>query len=72
LYLANQYDFNKLTPANISSLRWDNTSTDPTIENNRIENYKELRRQRYGEARQQAIQTLVEKMTITNLNVSKK
>ncbi|CAF4597750.1 unnamed protein product, partial [Rotaria sp. Silwood1] len=33
---------------------------------------KELRRQRYYEARQQAIETLVEKMKKTTVNVSEK
>jgi hypothetical protein len=59
---------NTLTPDNLSSLRWDDVLTDPTQEYNRIEQYKELRRQRYIDARQQAIQTLVEKMKITISN----
>ncbi|CAF4104221.1 unnamed protein product, partial [Rotaria sp. Silwood2] len=42
------------------------------LENDRIEQYKELRRQRYSEARQQAIETIVEKMKITTVNVSEK
>jgi hypothetical protein len=56
---------NKLTPENLSSLRWDDIQTDPILESDRIEQYKELRRQRYIDAQQQAIQKLVEKMKIT-------
>ncbi|CAF0974599.1 unnamed protein product [Rotaria magnacalcarata] len=67
-----QCDFNKLTPANLSSLRWDNAVTDATLEDDRIEQYKELRRQRYCEAREQAIQTLVEKMKKTPVKISEK
>jgi hypothetical protein len=52
---------NNLTPENISSLRWDDKLTDPELENDRIEQYKELRRQRYIDAREQAIQNFVEK-----------
>jgi hypothetical protein len=55
----------KLTPANLSSLRWDDVLTDPRLENDRIEQYKELRRQRYIDAQQETIQKLVEKMKIT-------
>ncbi|CAF4651069.1 unnamed protein product, partial [Rotaria sp. Silwood2] len=42
-----------------------NVLSDATLENDRIEQYKELRRQRYSEARQQAIETIVEKMKKT-------
>ncbi|CAF0885285.1 unnamed protein product [Rotaria sordida] len=69
---TNQSDLNKLTPANLSSLRWDNILTDATLESDRIEQYKELRRQRYCEARQQAIETLIEKLMKTTVNVSEK
>ncbi len=65
IYLVKQNDLNKLTPANLSSLRWDDIQTDPILENVRIEQYKELRRQRYINAQQQAIQKLVDKMKIT-------
>ena len=53
--LSNRYE---LTLDNISSLRWDNVLNDPILENNRIEQYKELRRQRYIEAQQKAIEKL--------------
>ncbi|CAF1039772.1 unnamed protein product [Rotaria sp. Silwood1] len=69
---VNESDLNTFTPANVSSLRWDNVLSDTTLENDRIEQYKELRRQRYYEARQQAIETLVEKMKKTTVNVSEK
>ncbi|CAF3297458.1 unnamed protein product [Rotaria socialis] len=67
---SNRCDLNKLTPANIASLRWDNTLTDPTLENERIERYKELRRQRYIDARQNAIQILMEQMHVTATNAT--
>ncbi|CAF4156247.1 unnamed protein product, partial [Rotaria sordida] len=38
------------------------------LENERIERYKELRRQRYIDARQHAIQALVEQMQVTTTN----
>ncbi len=63
--LAKQNRLSKLTPANLSSLRWDDVLTDPRLENDRIEQYKELRRQRYIDAQQETIQKLVEKMKIT-------
>jgi hypothetical protein len=56
---------NKLTPANLASLRWDNILSDPILENERIERYKELRRQRYNDARQNTIQALLEQMQMT-------
>lgn len=56
----------------MSSLRWDNILTDAALENDRIEQYKELRRQRYSEARQQAIQRLTEQMKKTTVKVSEK
>ncbi len=59
---------NKLTAENLSSLRWDQKFTDPILENNRIEQYKELRRQRYMNAQQQVIDKLVENMKITVSN----
>ncbi len=62
---SNRCDLNKLTPANLASLRWDNILTDPILENERIERYKELRRQRYTDARQHTIQTLLEQMQMT-------
>ncbi|CAF2722938.1 unnamed protein product [Rotaria sp. Silwood2] len=65
---ANRYDVNKLTPANLGSLRWDNVLNDPTLESERIERYKELRRQRYIDARQHAIQTLMEQIQVTTIN----
>ncbi|CAF1138727.1 unnamed protein product [Rotaria sordida] len=65
---VNRYDLNKLTPANLASLRWDNVLNDPMLENERIERYKELRRQRYIDARQHAIQALVEQMQVTTTN----
>ncbi|CAF0811212.1 unnamed protein product [Rotaria sp. Silwood1] len=65
---SNRCDINKLTPANLSSLRWDNVLNDPTLETERIERYKELRRQRYIDARQNAIQTLMEQMQVTITN----
>ncbi|CAF0757609.1 unnamed protein product [Adineta steineri] len=68
--LVNPADLNKLTPANLASLRWDNPLTDPVLENERIEHYKELRRQRYIDARQQAIQILMEQMQVTTTNVT--
>ncbi|CAF1557362.1 unnamed protein product, partial [Adineta ricciae] len=43
----NPSDLNRLTPANLASLRWENPLTDPILEKERIERYKELRRQRY-------------------------
>lgn len=61
---------NKLTEANISSLRWENVLNDPILDNDRIEQYKELRRQRYYEAREQAIQTLVQRMQIKPTEIS--
>ncbi|UJR25311.1 hypothetical protein I4U23_006662 [Adineta vaga] len=64
----NPSDLNKLTPANLASLRWDNPLTDPVLEKERIERYKELRRQRYIDARQQAIQLLMEQMQATTTN----
>ncbi|CAF4207315.1 unnamed protein product [Rotaria magnacalcarata] len=67
---SNRCDLNKLTPANIASLRWDNALTDPTLENERIERYKELRRQRYIDARQHAIQILMEQMQVTVTNAT--
>jgi hypothetical protein len=67
-FSAKRCDLNNLTQENLSSLRWDDQLTDPTLENDRIEQYKELRRQRYIDARQQAIQNLVEKMKITKSN----
>lgn len=68
-FLANRCDLNKLTPANLASLRWENILSDPTLENERIERYKELRRQRYIDAREQAIQSL-EQMQVTTANDS--
>jgi len=68
LPLANRYDLNKLTPANLASLRWDNSLSDPTLEHERIERYKELRRQRYIDARQQTIEALSEQMQVTSTN----
>ncbi len=56
---------NKPPPEDLSTLRWDCELTDPILENDRIEQYKELRRQRYINARQQAIQNFVEKTKIT-------
>ena len=53
---------NKLSPANLASLRWDNILTDPNLENERVERYKELRRQRYTDARQHTVQVLLEQM----------
>jgi hypothetical protein len=64
LLLANRCDVNKVTPANLASLRWDNILADPILENERIERYKDLRRQRYIDARQNAIQTLTEQMQV--------
>lgn len=61
---------NKLTPANLASLRWENILSDPTSEHERIERYKQLRRQRYIDAREQAIQTLLEQMQVTTANDS--
>ena len=58
-------DLNKLTPANLGSLRWDNILNDPKLESERIERYKELRRQRYADARQHAIDSLVEQIRST-------
>jgi hypothetical protein len=66
--LANRYDLNKLTPINLASLRWDNVLTDPKLENERIERYKELRRQRYIDAREHTIQILMEQMQVTTTN----
>lgn len=66
--VENQSDLNKLTPANLASLRWDNPHTDPVLEKERIERYKELRRQRYIEARQQAIEILMEQMQLAKAN----
>jgi hypothetical protein len=63
--LANRCDLNKLTPGNLASLRWDNILSDPILENERIERYKELRRQRYNDARQNTIQALLEQMQMT-------
>jgi hypothetical protein len=56
---------NKLTPGNVASLRWENILTDPILENERIERYKELRRQRYTDARQHTVQSLLEQMQMT-------
>lgn len=70
LFLANRCDLNKLTPANLASLRWENILSDPTSEHERIERYKQLRRQRYIDAREQAIQTLLEQMQVTTANDS--
>ncbi|CAF2583973.1 unnamed protein product [Rotaria sp. Silwood2] len=69
---ANESNLNTVTQGNLSSLRWDNVLSDATLENDRIEQYKELRRQRYSEARQQAIETIVEKMKITTVTVPEK
>ena len=59
---------NQLTPANLSSLRWEDTLTDPALEEDRIERYKELRRQRYIDAQQKTIQKLTEqkKLSLTH------
>lgn len=70
ILLANRCDINKLTPANLASLRWENILTDPILENERIERYKELRRQRYIDAREHAIQSLLEQMQVTTANDS--
>ena len=59
--LVRKNELNQLTPANLSSLRWDYALEDPALEEDRIEQYKELRRQRYAEAQQQAMQKLIEK-----------
>ena len=56
--------------ANISSLRWENVLPDPTLDSKRIEQYKELRRQRYVVARQQAIDNLIEQMQTKMTDVS--
>ena len=61
----NRYE---LTPSNLASLRWENILADPIRENERIERYKELRRQRYIDARQQAIETLMEQVQVTTVN----
>ncbi len=42
--------------------------SDPILENERIERYKELRRQRYIDARQHTIQTLMEQMQVNTTN----
>lgn len=56
---------NELTPENLSSLRWEYTLPDPALEQDRIERYKELRRQRYINAQQQTIEKLTEKKKIS-------
>lgn len=65
ILLANRCDPNKLTPANLASLRWDNALTDSKLESERIERYKELRRQRYMDAREQAIEIILEQLRLT-------
>lgn len=57
-------DLNSLSSENLSSLRWDFTLSDPVLEDDRIEQYKELRRQRYIHAQQQAMQNLIEKKNV--------
>jgi hypothetical protein len=59
---------NKSSTEDLSTFRWDCQLTDPILENDRIEQYKELRRQRYIDARQQAIQNFVDKTKITKSN----
>jgi hypothetical protein len=54
-----------LTPANLASLRWDNALLDNKLESERIERYKELRRQRYMDAREQAIEIILEQTRLT-------
>jgi len=65
---TNRTDLNKLTPANLASLRWDNPLTDDKLETERIERYKELRRQRYANAREHAIQTILDQMRLASMN----
>ena len=70
MFLDSRYDFNQLTEANISSLRWETIFNDPAKDQNRIETYKELRRQRYIIAREKAIQDLIGRLNVTVLNGS--
>ncbi|CAF1587403.1 unnamed protein product, partial [Didymodactylos carnosus] len=59
------FDLSKLTPSNITSLRWEYTLSDPKLEEQRIEKYKENRRQRYIEHRNQSLMTLMENVSLT-------
>jgi hypothetical protein len=54
-----------MTEDNIASLRWHNVLSDVKLENERIEIYKERRRQRYIRAREHAIQTIAEQIHST-------
>lgn len=65
LFVANRPDPIRLTAENLASLRWDNVLTDSKLESERIERYKELRRQRYTVARENALRTVLEQMRLT-------
>lgn len=69
-FLEKYFDFSELTEANISSLRWDNVIADPLLDQDRIEQYKELRRQRYAVARKQAIEHLIQRIRLTEPTVA--
>lgn len=64
VFTANRPDHNKLTAENLASLRWENVLTDSKLENERIERYKELRRQRYNDARENALRNILEQMRL--------